>query len=42
MSASRDDRCDDDEHDIEGGYTAEDIDLAFSIMMRQWARECKC
>lgn len=42
MSASRDDRCDDDENDIEGGYTAEDVDLAFSIMMRQRARECKC
>jgi hypothetical protein len=41
MSASRDDRCDDDEIVIEGGYTTEDIDVAFSIMMGQRARECK-
>jgi hypothetical protein len=41
MSASRDDRCDDDGNDIEGGYIAEDVEIAFRTMMRQRARECK-
>jgi hypothetical protein len=38
LSLYREDRCD-DEDVIEGGYIKEDVDILFSTMMRQRARE---